>query len=109
MGNLASASLGETLNNHGQPRGVYEPIHGSAPDIAGKGIANPIGTILSTAMLLRLSLGLENEALAVEKAINETISGGKRTPDLGGNQSTTAITEEIIENLSSFRAAEMQL
>jgi 3-isopropylmalate dehydrogenase len=109
MGNLASASLGETLNNLGQPRGVYEPIHGSAPDIAGKGIANPIGTILSTAMLLRHSLGLESEARAVEEAIQETISGGQRTPDLGGNQSTTAITEEIIKNLSPFRAKEMQL
>lgn len=109
MGNLASASLGETLNNLGQPRGVYEPIHGSAPDIAGKGIANPIGTILSTAMLLRHSLGLENEARAVEEAIQETISGGKRTPDLGGNQTTNAITKEIIMNLSSIRAKEMQL
>jgi 3-isopropylmalate dehydrogenase len=109
MGNLASASLGDSTNNLSQPRGVYEPIHGSAPDIAGKGIANPIGTILSTAMLLRHSLGLESEARAVEEAVQETINGGHRTPDLGGNQTTHAITNEIIKYLSSVRAEEMQL
>ena len=63
LGLLPSASLGEGT------RGLYEPIHGSAPDIAGKGIANPIGTILSAAMLLRHSLGLEAEARAIERAV----------------------------------------
>jgi 3-isopropylmalate dehydrogenase len=77
LGMLPSASLGEgTL-------GLYEPIHGSAPDIAGKGIANPIGTILSAAMLLRHSLGLEAEALAVEKAVHDVVADGARTADLG--------------------------
>src|SRR3979411_2623617 len=63
LGLLPSASLGDG------PRGLYEPIHGSAPDIAGKGIANPLGTIMSVAMLLRHSLGLDDEARAVESAV----------------------------------------
>lgn len=81
LGLLPSASLGEGT------RGLYEPIHGSAPDIAGKGIANPLGTILSTAMLLRHSLGMEEEARAVEKAVDEAITSGARTRDLGGERS----------------------
>jgi 3-isopropylmalate dehydrogenase len=76
LGLLPSASLGDGR------RGLYEPIHGSAPDIAGKGIANPIGTILSTALLLRHSLGLEAEACAIEAAVQRAISGGMRTPDI---------------------------
>ena len=103
MGNLASASLGEATNNLGQPRGVYEPIHGSAPDIAGKGIANPIGTILSAAMLLRHSLGLEREADAVEAAVHTAISNGDRTPDLGGEHSTNSMTGKIIAGLDLSR------
>jgi 3-isopropylmalate dehydrogenase len=75
LGLLPSASIGDGR------RGLYEPIHGSAPDIAGKGIANPIGTILSVALLLRHSLGLEQEALAVEAAVSGTIDGGARTAD----------------------------
>jgi 3-isopropylmalate dehydrogenase len=98
MGNLASASLGETTNRH-QPKGLFEPIHGSAPDIAGQGVANPIGTIMSAAMLLRHSLGLEDEASAVESAVKAAISNGQRTPDLGGNLSTIKMTEEIIAGL----------
>ena len=82
MGLLPSASLGEELNPHGQPRGLYEPIHGSAPDIAGKGVANPLATILSAAMLLRHSLGLEAEAQAVEAAVDAVLAAGLRTPDI---------------------------
>ena len=93
MGMLPSASLGESRV------GLYEPIHGSAPDIAGKGIANPIGMILSTAMLLRHSLGLETEAAAIEKAVDETITAGARTADLGGTLSTTQMADEIIRRL----------
>ncbi|MCJ7537099.1 MAG: 3-isopropylmalate dehydrogenase [Anaerolineales bacterium] len=100
MGNLASASLGETTNRLNQSKGLYEPIHGSAPDIAGKGIANPIGMIMSAAMLLRHSLGLENEALAVEDAVNQAIANGERTPDLGGTHSTNSLTEKIIAGLT---------
>lgn len=83
LGLLPSASLGDgTL-------GLYEPIHGSAPDIAGKGLANPIGTILSAALLLRYSLGLEEEAAAIERAVDHAIDDGLRTADLGGRASTS--------------------
>lgn len=100
MGNLASASLGENLNRHGKPRGLYEPIHGSAPDIAGKGIANPIGMILSAALLLRYSLGLEEEARCIETAVDRSISEGVLTPDLGGTASTSKLTRLVIRQLS---------
>ena len=87
LGMLPSASIGEgTL-------GVYEPIHGSAPDIAGQGIANPLGTILSAAMLLRHSLNLESEAAAVESAVEQAIADGARTADLTGGESIT--TEQM--------------
>ena len=76
LGVLPSASLGEGR------RGLYEPIHGSAPDIAGRGIANPCGTILSAALLLRHSLGLEAEAAAIETAVEAAIAGGARTADI---------------------------
>jgi 3-isopropylmalate dehydrogenase len=81
LGLLPSASLGDGT------RGLYEPIHGSAPDLAGKGIANPLGTILSAAMLLRHSLGMEEEARAIEKAVDQAITSGARTADLGGERS----------------------
>ena len=93
MGMLPSASIGD------QGPGLYEPIHGSAPDIAGKGIANPIGTILSSAMLLRHSLKLEAEAVVVEKAVDEVIAAGARTTDLGGHLSTRQMADAIIANL----------
>lgn len=80
LGLLPSASLGEGK------LGLYEPIHGSAPDIAGKGIANPTGTILSAAMLLRHSLGLEAEARAIEAAVSAAIDAGIHTGDLGAAQ-----------------------
>jgi len=93
MGMLPSASLGEGRV------GLYEPIHGSAPDIAGKGIANPIGMILSCAMLLRHSLELEAEAATIEKAVDDAITDGARTADLGGKLSTRQMAEEIIQRL----------
>jgi 3-isopropylmalate dehydrogenase len=99
MGNLPSASLGEMANSLGNPRGLYEPIHGSAPDIAGQGIANPTGTILSAALLLRHSLGLEAEAQAVEAAVEAAISAGCRTRDLGGSLTTREMTSAILERL----------
>ena len=94
MGMLPSASLGES------GPGLYEPIHGSAPDIAGKGIANPLGAILSVALMLRYSFQLENEAAAIEKAVDQTISSGYRTTDLGGDLGTRAITDQVISVLS---------
>lgn len=93
MGLLPSASLGSG------PAGLYEPIHGSAPDIAGKGIANPIGTILSVALMLRYSFNLESEAAIIEKAVNSVLSAGLRTADLGGKLSTQEMTAAIIEQL----------
>ena len=93
MGMLPSASLGESTV------GLYEPIHGSAPDIAGKGIANPVGTILSSAMMLRHSFKLEAEAAAIEKAVDETITAGVRTADLGGKLTTRQMADEIIKRL----------
>jgi 3-isopropylmalate dehydrogenase len=93
MGMLPSASIGE------KGPGLYEPIHGSAPDIAGKGIANPIGTILSAAMLLRHSLGLGAEAAVIEKAVDETITAGARTADLGGKLGTKAMADEILKRI----------
>lgn len=83
LGVLPSASLGEGR------LGLYEPIHGSAPDIAGKGIANPTGTILSAALLLRHSLGLEAEARAIEAAVSAALEAGCHTADLGAKQPLT--------------------
>jgi len=93
MGMLPSASLSESSV------GLYEPIHGSAPDIAGRGIANPVGTILSSAMMLRHSLKLDAEAESIEKAVHQTITAGARTADLGGRLSTRQMTDEIIKHL----------
>jgi 3-isopropylmalate dehydrogenase len=95
MGLLPSASLGS------DGPGLYEPIHGSAPDIAGKGIANPIGTILSSAMMLRYSLGLPAEAEAIEKAVDLVIDGGNLSADLGGKLSTSQMTALILAQLDN--------
>ncbi|MCJ7452233.1 MAG: 3-isopropylmalate dehydrogenase [Steroidobacteraceae bacterium] len=97
LGLLPSASLGDGRV------GLYEPIHGSAPDIAGRGIANPCGTILSSAMLLRHSLGLEREAATVEAAVESSLSSGLRTADIArkGQASigTEAVADAIIERI----------
>ena len=82
MGMLPSTSLGDIQNAHDLPLGVYEPIHGSAPDIAGKGVANPLAAILSSADMLRHSLGLHEEAAAIEKAVEDVLNEGVRTPDV---------------------------
>ena len=97
MGNLPSASLGEIQNRLGYPRGLFEPIHGSAPDISGQGVANPIGAILSAAMLLRHSLGLAAEAEALEQAVGRTLADGHRTADLIGQDSDPLSTAEMSE------------
>jgi 3-isopropylmalate dehydrogenase len=89
LGMLPSASLGDTK------RGLYEPIHGSAPDIAGKGIANPYGTLFSVAMLLRYSLGLTNEADVLELACNHAIENGMRTPDIAEPGARIYSTNEV--------------
>jgi len=87
LGLLPSASLGEGK------LGVYEPIHGSAPDIAGRGIANPLGTILSAAMLLRHSLNLDEDAKAIEHAVQKVLDNGLRTADLGGETSALSTNQ----------------
>ena len=96
MGMLASASIG-TMREDGTGLGMYEPIHGSAPDIAGKGIANPLAMLLSTAMLLRHSCGLEAEARAIEQAVGEVIEAGHRTADIGTAGEKTLGTREMAD------------
>ncbi|NDJ59581.1 MAG: 3-isopropylmalate dehydrogenase, partial [Chloroflexi bacterium] len=97
LGMLPSASLGDGTF------GLYEPVHGSAPDIAGQGKANPIAAILSGALLLRYSLGLEAEAQAVERAVEGALAVGLRTADIAGPDdrvaSTTEITEAVLARL----------
>jgi 3-isopropylmalate dehydrogenase len=97
MGMLPSASLGE------KPPGLFEPIHGSAPDISGKGIANPLATILSGALLLRYSLGLLAEAEAIERAVDRALEKGYRTADLATEGehpiSTKEMTERVLQEL----------
>jgi 3-isopropylmalate dehydrogenase len=90
---LPSASLG------GDGPGLFEPVHGSAPDIAGQGIANPLAMFLSVALLLRHGLGLENEAAAVESAVDRALEQGLRTRDLGGSASTAEATDAVLANL----------
>jgi 3-isopropylmalate dehydrogenase len=100
IGLLPSASLGAPRGERGGRRlGLYEPIHGSAPDIAGQGKANPIGTILSVAMLLRTSLGLADAAEAVEAAVGAAIDAGVRTGDLGGSATTSDVGTAIAERI----------
>ncbi len=101
LGMLPSASLGEETGD-GNPVGLYEPVHGSAPDIAGQGIANPLATILSAALLLRHSLGLEEEAAKIEAAVDQALADGARSRDLGGGEqvlSTEAMGDVVIANL----------
>ena len=93
LGMLPSASLGSS------GPGLYEPIHGSAPDIAGKGIANPLATILASAMLLRHSLGLEAEAAKIETAVRKTLAEGFRTADLVSKGTPSLGTSEITEHV----------
>ncbi|MGK2851853.1 MAG: 3-isopropylmalate dehydrogenase [Candidatus Limnocylindrales bacterium] len=107
LGMLPSASLGERQTDHGT-FGLYEPIHGSAPDIAGQDKANPIGTILSAAMLLRMSLGREDAAAAIEAAVSRALDEGWRTGDLADARDgtdglvvvgTTAFATAVIDQL----------
>jgi 3-isopropylmalate dehydrogenase len=96
IGMLPSASLGGT---DGSGPGLFEPVHGSAPDIAGQRIANPLAMFLSAAMMLRHGLGLESEAAAVESAVEGALDAGLRTPDLGGSAGTMQATEAVLANL----------
>jgi 3-isopropylmalate dehydrogenase len=93
IGLLPSASLGE----HGP--GLFEPVHGSAPDIAGTGAANPLAMFLSAAMMLRHGFGMEAPAAAVESAVDRALAEGLRTRDLGGTASTAEATQAVLKHL----------
>src|SRR3954453_8207016 len=94
LGMLPSASLGE----EGTP-GVFEPVHGSAPDIAGQGIANPLAMFLSAAMLLRHAIAMNEQAAALESAVDRALAAGLRTPDLGGSATTAQATAAVLDEL----------
>ena len=98
LGMLPSASIGA-----GGP-GLYEPVHGSAPDIAGTGVANPLATILAAAMALRHSLDLEDEASAVETAVADVIASGLRTPDIAAGGESIGTTEMADAVIAALRA-----
>jgi 3-isopropylmalate dehydrogenase len=93
IGMLPSASLGD-----GSP-GLFEPVHGSAPDIAGTGAANPLAMFLSAALMLRHGLGMDAEAAAIESAVDTALAEGLRTPDLGGNARTAEATRAVLQHL----------
>jgi 3-isopropylmalate dehydrogenase len=95
LGLLASASIGG-------PVGLYEPVHGSAPDIAGQGIANPLGAILSVALMLRHSFHLSREAECVEAGVMSTLKGGFRTRDLARGEERIVTTGEMGAQISEF-------
>jgi 3-isopropylmalate dehydrogenase len=102
IGMLPSASLGGSGGSDGSGGsgpGLFEPVHGSAPDIAGQGIANPLAMFLSAALMLRHGLGLSSEAAAVESAVEGALDAGLRTPDLGGSATTAQATEAVMSKL----------
>jgi len=105
IGLLPSASLSGIPDGKGKCNGIYEPIHGSAPDISGKGIVNPIGTILSVAMMLRYSLNLPDEAKAVEDAVRKAVDAGLRTRDMGGSASTAEMGDAVVAQLTEILKA----
>jgi 3-isopropylmalate dehydrogenase len=108
MGLMPSASLGSDLNRHGGYRGLYEPIHGTAPDIAGQGIANPIAAIQSLALLLRYSLRLDREAKAIERAVDDAIELGLRTPDIARPGEKTSRTSEVGDAIAQAVSRELR-
>jgi 3-isopropylmalate dehydrogenase len=104
IGLLPSASIGAGAGDGSglagaRAPGLFEPVHGSAPDIAGQGVANPLAMFLSAAMLLRHGLGLESEATAVESAVERALEAGLRTSDLGGDARTAQATRAVLENI----------
>ncbi|KAI1653184.1 beta-isopropylmalate dehydrogenase [Daldinia decipiens] len=102
IGLSPSASLSGIPDGKSRCNGIYEPIHGSAPDISGKGIVNPIGTILSVAMMFRYSLQLPKEADAIEQAVKNVIDGGVRTKDLGGEAGTKETGDAVVAELTKI-------
>jgi 3-isopropylmalate dehydrogenase len=104
LGLLTSASLGSRTTAHGR-FGLYEPVHGSAPDIAGRGVANPSAAIGSAALMLRWSLGEPAAAAALEAAVEGVLDDGPRTPDLGGSARTEAVTAAVLDRLAGAEVA----
>ncbi|KAI1212907.1 3-isopropylmalate dehydrogenase [Annulohypoxylon truncatum] len=102
IGLSPSASLSGIPDGKSRCNGIYEPIHGSAPDISGKGIVNPIGTILSVAMMFRYSFALPKEADAIELAVKNVIDSGVRTKDLGGSASTKEVGDAVVAELTKI-------
>ena len=103
LGMLPSASLAGLPPNREQAKpGIYEPVHGSAPDIAGKGIANPYGTILSVAMMFEYGFALPAVARRIERAVEDTLEAGPRTPDIGGDAGTADVTNAVIDACRSL-------
>jgi 3-isopropylmalate dehydrogenase len=98
IGMLPSASLGERVDGSASP-GLFEPVHGSAPDIAGTGVANPLAMLLSTALMLHHALGLQAEAAALESAVDRALANGLRTRDLGGTATTHEATRAVLDHL----------
>jgi len=99
LGMLPSASLSDADESTDTVFGLYEPAHGSAPDIAGQGVANPLATILSAAMMLRFSFKMDNEADAVEHAVERALDDGVRSRDLGGTASTSEVGDAVVARL----------
>ncbi len=99
LGMLPSACLTGLPEDGGRTNGIYEPVHGSAPDIAGNGIANPIGTILSAAMMFEFSFARPNLARRIEAAVNTALESGCRTPDLGGKTTSAEMTDTVLKAL----------
>ncbi|MCJ1352095.1 MAG: 3-isopropylmalate dehydrogenase [Icmadophila ericetorum] len=108
LGLLPSASLAGIPDGKSKVNGIYEPIHGSAPDISGKGIVNPVAAILSVAMLLQYSLNLPAEAKAVEEAVRRTIDSGVRTGDIGGKASTSEVGDAVAMELVKVLGEKVQ-
>ncbi|KAI9721247.1 MAG: hypothetical protein M1812_002408 [Candelaria pacifica] len=102
LGLLPSASLSGIPDGKSRVNGIYEPIHGSAPDLSGKAIVNPMAAILSVAMLLKHSLNLTDESKAVEEAVRRTIDNGTKTTDIGGKATTSQVGDAVAEELSAI-------
>ncbi|KAJ5596843.1 hypothetical protein N7450_003301 [Penicillium hetheringtonii] len=102
LGLLPSASLSGIPDGKSRVNGIYEPIHGSAPDIAGKGIVNPVAAILSVAMMMQYSFGMFDEARIIEKAVSNVIEAGTRTGDIGGKATTSQVGDAVAAELEKL-------